>query len=84
MESCLVEVAYIGIEHALELLLVEDQQMVQTFMSDTSQEALADRISLWCMNRVLRTSIALVVATRAEQDPNVLSLSRIRYFGACP
>src|SRR5215471_1443771 len=26
----------------------------------------------------------LVVATRKKQDPNLLSLSRIRYFGACP
>src|SRR5215467_9389787 len=26
----------------------------------------------------------LVVATRAKHDPNLESLSRIRYFGACP
>src|SRR5215467_884083 len=26
----------------------------------------------------------LVVATRRKQDPNLLSLSRMRYFGACP
>src|SRR5260370_39456058 len=28
--------------------------------------------------------MALVTATRAKQGPNLLSLSRIRYFGACP
>src|SRR6267154_4810338 len=28
--------------------------------------------------------MALVVATRAKQEPNLLSLSRIKYFGACP
>src|SRR5258706_5564611 len=28
--------------------------------------------------------MALVVATRAKQGPNFPSLSRIRYFGACP
>jgi hypothetical protein len=28
--------------------------------------------------------MALVVATRAKQGPNLLSLSRIKYFGACP
>src|SRR5256885_15416637 len=28
--------------------------------------------------------MALVVATRAKQDPNLLSLSQIRYFGASP
>jgi hypothetical protein len=26
----------------------------------------------------------LVVATRAKHDPNLLSLSRLRYLGACP
>src|SRR6266704_6625091 len=33
---------------------------------------------------VLRISMALVVATRAKHGPNLLSLSQIRYFGACP
>src|SRR5215472_1038876 len=28
--------------------------------------------------------MALVVATRAKLEPNLLSLSRIKYFGACP
>src|SRR6266700_418569 len=28
--------------------------------------------------------MALVVATRAKQGPNLLSLSRMRYFGVCP
>jgi hypothetical protein len=28
--------------------------------------------------------MALVVATRAKHDPNLRSLSQIRYFGACP
>ncbi len=44
MGSSLVEVGDIGIEHALELLLLKDQQVVQAFLSHTSQEALADRI----------------------------------------
>ena len=51
MRSCLVEVHYILIEHALELLLVEDQQVVKAFLSHTPQEALADRIGSWCMKR---------------------------------
>ncbi len=34
MRSSTVKVFYIGIEHALELLLLEDQQMVQAFLSD--------------------------------------------------
>jgi hypothetical protein len=34
MGSCLIEVGHIRIEHALELLLMQDQQMVQAFLSD--------------------------------------------------
>ncbi len=44
MRPCSVEVGHIPIEHALELLLVKDQQVVETFLSHTSQEAFADRI----------------------------------------
>ena len=51
MGSCSVEVPYIVIEHALELLLAEDEEMVQAFLSDTPQEAFADGIGSWCMNR---------------------------------
>ena len=44
MRSCLVEVPHIRIEHALELLLMKNQQMVETFLPYTPQEALADGI----------------------------------------
>src|SRR5438034_11155252 len=33
---------------------------------------------------VLRISMWLIAATRAKEAPNLLSLSRIKYFGACP
>jgi len=51
MRSCLVEVGHILIEHALELLLAGDQQMVETFLSDASQIAFTDRIGSWSMIR---------------------------------
>jgi hypothetical protein len=35
MRSCLVEVDHIHIEHALELLLLKDQQVIQTFLPYT-------------------------------------------------
>jgi hypothetical protein len=44
MRSRLVEVGDITIEHTVELPLIEDQQMVETFLPHTPQEALADRI----------------------------------------
>ena len=44
MRSCPVEVRHIHIEHALELLLVEDEQVVKAFLSHTPQKTFADRI----------------------------------------
>ena len=49
MRSCLVEVAHIGIEHALELLLLQDQQVVQAFLPHTPQKSLTDGIGSWGM-----------------------------------
>ena len=48
MGSCLVEVGDIGIEHTLELPLLQDQQVVQAFLPYAPQEALADRIGSSC------------------------------------
>jgi len=44
MGSSLVEVSDIGIEHTLELPLMQDQQVVQAFLSDAPHIAFADRI----------------------------------------
>jgi hypothetical protein len=47
MRSCPLEVCYILIEHALELLLMEDQQMVKAFSPHTPHKAFADSIRSW-------------------------------------
>src|SRR6266480_1364055 len=44
MRPCLVEVHHIGIEDSLGLPLMQDQQVVQTFLPYTPQKALADGI----------------------------------------
>ena len=49
MRSSAVEVYDIPIEHALELPLVKDQDMIKAFLSHTPQEAFADRIGSWSM-----------------------------------
>jgi hypothetical protein len=41
---CPVEVHHVLSEHALELLLAEDQQVVQAFLSAAPHIAFADRI----------------------------------------
>jgi hypothetical protein len=51
MRPCLVKVRHISIEDAVELPLMEDQHMVQAFLSDTPQETFADSIGSGCMNR---------------------------------
>jgi len=47
MRSCLVEVDHIGIEHALELPLMQNQQVIEAFLPHAPGEALTDRIGLW-------------------------------------
>jgi hypothetical protein len=46
-----IEVCHILIEHALELLLMEDQQMVKAFLPHTPHKAFADGVRAW---RVIR------------------------------
>ena len=50
MGSCLIEVHDISIQHSLELLLVEDQQMIEAFLSDAPEEAFADSIGACGLN----------------------------------
>ncbi len=59
MWSCPVEVRDIPIEHTLELLIVEDQQVVKAFVSHAPQKAFANRVSsgsvIWCFKNPNRT-----------------------------
>ncbi len=54
MGSGPIEVRTIPIEHALELLLVKDQQVVKAFVSYTPQEAFADRIGSGSVKRCVK------------------------------
>jgi hypothetical protein len=51
MGSCLVEVNHIRLEVTLKLLLLQNQQMIQAFLSDAPQETLTDGIGSWRVNR---------------------------------
>ncbi len=44
-----VEVVYIGIENPLELLLLQDEQVIETLATHTAQKAFTDRIGPWCV-----------------------------------
>ena len=50
MRSCLVKVGDLRIEHALELLLLQNQQMIEASLFDAPHEAFADGIGSWGMN----------------------------------
>ena len=51
MRSCLVEVGHIRLEDAVQLPLMQDQQVIEAFLPHTPQEALTDGIGSRCMNR---------------------------------
>src|SRR5215472_14580675 len=59
LRSCLVEVGHVGIEHALELPLMKEQQVIQALLPHTSGEAFAHRIGsgsvILCFQNLNRT-----------------------------
>jgi hypothetical protein len=46
-----VEVVYIGSQDPLELLLMQDEQVIETLTTHTAQKAFTDRIGPWCVVR---------------------------------
>ena len=44
MRPGLVEVLNVGVEHAVELLLMQDEQMIETLSTDTPQKPFTDGI----------------------------------------
>ena len=51
VRSCLVEVVHIRVEHAVELLLLQDKQMIETLAPYTAQKPFTYGIGSW---RVIR------------------------------
>lgn len=67
MRSYLIEVRYVRIEDALELLLMKDQQMVQAFLPHSPQEALTVRGVVQWTKRV-RSMFTVVPTNRLTQE----------------
>jgi hypothetical protein len=84
MGSCLVEVGHIRLEDAVELPLLQDEQVIEALTPDTAQKPLTAGIGSRGVVGVLSISMPLVLATRSKATPNLLSLSRMRYFGPTP
>ncbi len=51
MRSDLIEVLDIGIKDTMQLLLLEDEQVIETLSPHTPQKAFTDGISPWCVIR---------------------------------
>ena len=66
MRSCLVEACDIGIEDALELLLMQDEQVIEALTSYTAQEALTDGIGAWSVIRGLENLDATCLGNPSE------------------
>ena len=85
MGSSLIKVENIGVEEAMELLLLENEEVIQAFPPHTAQKTFADGIRAARVRYGVRSTLMpLVIATRAKCCPNFRSLSRIRYVGVCP
>ncbi len=85
MGTSVIEVGDIGLEDAGELLLVQDQQVIETLTTHAPQKALTVRVGRRGMKRRLAgPSMPELLATRAKSGPNLLSLSRMRNRGVCP
>ena len=67
--SCLVEVGHIGIEYAMELPLMQNQQVVQAFLPYAPGEALADRIGSGSLIRGLEQLDA--TGRRYPEEPGI-------------
>ena len=76
MGTCLIEVGTIGLQDAEELLLVQDQQVIQTLTAHAPQETLTVRIGAGSVERRLQDLDPEPLATRAKRGPNLL-----RYHG---
>jgi len=49
MRSDLIEVLGIGMQDTIQLLLLQDEQVIETLATHTAEEALADGIGTWSM-----------------------------------
>ena len=67
--SGLIEVHDVGFEKAVQLLLLQDQEMIQAFSSHAPQKAFADGISSRRPIRRSKHLISLVVATACKMLP---------------
>jgi hypothetical protein len=66
-----IEVLDIGIEHPLELLLMKDEQVIETLTSYTPQKALTDGIRSWGLIRCFENLDITRICNTGEVHPKL-------------
>ncbi len=68
----------------MQLLLLHDEQVIETLASHTAQKALTDGIGPLRVIGHFQDLDAAGLDKPRESHPNLLSLSRMRYYGHTP
>src|SRR5262245_43692567 len=76
-----IEVGDVLVQHPLEVVLVNDEQMIQTFAPGRSDPALGERVRPRRPHRCPQLSYPESSQARANASPYRLSRSRMRYRG---
>ena len=84
MRSCPVEVHRILIQNTLELFLLKDQQMVEAFLPHTSQEAFADGVGAFRLNRRFEQLDATDLRHSAETGSKLAIVITDQILGCLP
>ena len=84
MRSGSVEVAYIRVEYPLELLLMQDEQMIETLASHTSEKAFTDGIRLRNVIGCFENLDSTRLRNPFEAQPKLAIIITVRYFGPSP
>ena len=71
-------------EHAVELLLLKDQQVIEAFLPHAPHEALADRIGSGCMIRRLQYLDAAGCGHARETGPQCVVVLANQVLGCVP
>jgi hypothetical protein len=76
---------HIRVEHAVELLLMQDEQMIEALTPYTAEEPLTDGIRARGVIRSFKNLNVTRLSNPSEaHTPNLPSLSRMRYLGPTP
>ena len=69
----------IGTKDTMQLLLLQNEQVIETLVTHAAQKTFTDGIGARSVIGCFQDRDALVAATRAKQGPNLASRSRMRY-----